>query len=45
MWIGKVCCYVIDACADTGDFERAAQWCDEVDAFARRWELRTLFAV
>ncbi len=45
LWIGKVCCYVIDACADTGDFERAAQWCDEVDAFARRWELRTLFAV
>ena len=45
MWIGKVCCFVIDACADTGDFERAAQWCDEVDAFARRWELRTLFAV
>lgn len=45
MWIGKVCCNMIAACEDVGDVERAAQWCDEVKDFARRWELRTLFNV
>lgn len=45
MWIGKVCCNLISACESAGDFERAAQWCDEVKEFARRWELRTLFNV
>jgi DNA-binding NarL/FixJ family response regulator len=40
-----VCCNLIAACEDAGDFDRAVQWCDEVKAFARRWELRTLFNV
>ena len=42
-WVAKVCCYLIAACERVGDVERATQWCDEVKAFAQRWELRTLF--
>ena len=43
MWIGKVCCNLISACERVGDVERATQWCEEVKAFARRWELQALF--
>ncbi|HYA09531.1 MAG TPA: hypothetical protein VEG24_08060, partial [Gaiellaceae bacterium] len=43
MWIGKVCCNLIAACERVGDVERATQWCEEVKAFARRWDLQALF--
>ena len=43
MWIGKVCCNLITGCERVGDVQRATQWCDEVKAFARRWQLQALF--
>jgi ATP/maltotriose-dependent transcriptional regulator MalT len=43
MWIGKVCCNLITGCERVGDVQRATQWCDEVKAFARRWQLHALF--
>ena len=45
MWIGKVCCFLIGACERANDFDRAVQWCEEVQAFCKRWELQTLFSV
>jgi ATP/maltotriose-dependent transcriptional regulator MalT len=45
MWVGKVCCFLIYACEGARDYDRAAQWCEEVSAFCRRWDLQPLFAV
>src|SRR5262245_50278119 len=42
MWVGKVCCNLIAACERVGDAERATG-CEEVQEYAQRWELRTLF--
>ncbi len=33
---GWTCCYLIHACEAVCDYERAAQWCREVDSFSRR---------
>jgi DNA-binding CsgD family transcriptional regulator len=43
--IGASCCYLIWACERVRDFDRAAQWCERVKEFCRRWRLRSLFAV
>ena len=45
MWMGKVCCFLIRACETVRDYERAAQWCDQVSEFCERWNLAPLFAV
>lgn len=42
--IGVSCCYLIGACERVRDFDRAAQWCERVKEFCRRWRLRSLFA-
>ena len=33
---GWTCCYLIHACEAVCDYERAAQWCRQVDSFSRR---------
>jgi DNA-binding CsgD family transcriptional regulator/uncharacterized protein HemY len=43
--IGVSCCYLVSACERVRDFDRAAQWCQHVKEFCRRWRIRSLFAV
>src|SRR5579883_1777408 len=43
--IGLACCYLIFACERVRDYARAAQWCDRVKQFCRRWRFTMLFAV
>lgn len=39
------CCYLISACEQVRDYERAAQWCDRVTQIAERWAYRLMFAL
>jgi LuxR family transcriptional regulator, maltose regulon positive regulatory protein len=34
------CCFLVSACTAVHDFERAAEWCDRIEAFARRYGSR-----
>lgn len=34
MWLGKICCWLIVACRETHDIERAAAWCERVERLA-----------
>jgi LuxR family maltose regulon positive regulatory protein len=46
LWqVGRTCCYMITACERVRDFDRASQWCQRMLEFARRWQIRDLFAV
>ena len=42
---GWTCCYLIGACERVRDFDRAAQWCREVEAFSRRLDIRFVTGV
>jgi LuxR family maltose regulon positive regulatory protein len=42
--ISSCCCYLIDACKQVRDFERAAQWCEHVKGFCEQWSDRLTFA-
>ena len=37
---GWTCCYMIYACERVRDYDRAAQWCGEVEEFSRRMHIR-----
>ena len=39
---GWTCCYLIYACERVRDYDRAAQWCQEVEQFAARRRIRFL---
>jgi LuxR family maltose regulon positive regulatory protein len=43
--IGLSCCYMIAACEQVRDYDRAAQWCPRLKVFSAKWGLRPLFAV
>jgi ATP/maltotriose-dependent transcriptional regulator MalT len=43
--MGLTCCYQIYACERVRDYARAAQWCDRVKEFCRRWRCSLLLAV
>ena len=43
--ISLTCCYLIFACERVRDYPRAAQWCERVKEFCRRWRCSFLFAV
>ncbi|HVX41713.1 MAG TPA: LuxR C-terminal-related transcriptional regulator [Gemmatimonadaceae bacterium] len=43
--VGVVCCWQIFACERVRDYDRAAQWCERVQEFTRRWQFRPLSAV
>jgi DNA-binding CsgD family transcriptional regulator len=45
MWSGKICCWLISACQDAHDLERAGEWCARVQDICERRELAPLFAV
>ncbi|HEY9014353.1 MAG TPA: hypothetical protein VIM84_04775, partial [Gemmatimonadales bacterium] len=42
--VGTACCYLIRACEQVHDYDRAAQWCERVREFSRRWNLNGLFS-
>ena len=41
--LAEAYCNLIMACASVGDWERATEWCELVDSFARRHETAPLF--
>jgi LuxR family maltose regulon positive regulatory protein len=43
--IGQTCCFMIEGCERVRDFDRAAQWCERVQEFCRRFGLGYLLAV
>jgi LuxR family maltose regulon positive regulatory protein len=43
--IGQTCCFMIDGCERVRDFDRAAQWCQRVEDFCRRFGLPYLLGV
>lgn len=45
MWVGKICCWLIGACQDTHDLDRAGDWCARVEDMCVRRDLAPLFAV
>jgi ATP/maltotriose-dependent transcriptional regulator MalT len=45
MWMGKICCWLINACQETHDLGRAADWCGRVEDICVQRELAPLFAV
>jgi LuxR family maltose regulon positive regulatory protein len=46
LWaVGRTCCYMITACENVRDFDRASQWYRRMLEFAKRWRIRDLFAV
>lgn len=45
MWTGKICCWLISACQDAHDLERAAQWCVRVQEICVERHLAPLFLV
>ena len=42
--VGTACCYLIRACEQVHDYDRAAQWCERVREFSRRWKFTHLFS-
>ena len=45
MWMGKICCWLINACQDAHDLDRAAEWCAHVQDICAERDLAPLFAV
>ena len=43
--IGSCCCNMIIACERSRDFDRAGQWCEQLEAFCRRTGQRPLLAL
>jgi DNA-binding CsgD family transcriptional regulator len=41
--VGDACCNMLSACDRAADFARAVQWCEVVDAFARRYNSIPIF--
>jgi ATP/maltotriose-dependent transcriptional regulator MalT len=44
VFIGVTCCYLIRACEQVRDYDRAAQWCERVREFCARWNYTSLFS-
>jgi DNA-binding CsgD family transcriptional regulator/tetratricopeptide (TPR) repeat protein len=43
--IGQTCCFLVHACQQVHDFDRAVQWCTQVKSFCQRWRVKTLFTI
>jgi LuxR family maltose regulon positive regulatory protein len=43
--IATICCYLIFACERVRDYDRAAQWCEKVEAISLRFDYRSMFPV
>jgi DNA-binding NarL/FixJ family response regulator len=44
LYVGVACCYLIRACEQVRDYDRAAQWCLRVREFCARWNYPALFS-
>lgn len=42
---GWALCHTVSACADVGDFGRAAQWCRALHSWSETWQARHFFGV
>jgi ATP/maltotriose-dependent transcriptional regulator MalT len=42
---GWALCHTVSACADVGDFGRAAQWCRSLHEYTERWAGRHFFGI
>jgi ATP/maltotriose-dependent transcriptional regulator MalT len=42
---GAACCFLMHACEQVRDYDRATQWAERVAEFSRRWSIRPLFAI
>src|ERR671920_126912 len=42
---GWALCHTVSACADVGDFARAAQWCRALQTWSAVWQARHFFGV
>lgn len=42
---GAACCFLMHACEQVRDLDRATQWADRVAEFSRRWRIRPLYAI
>jgi ATP/maltotriose-dependent transcriptional regulator MalT len=42
---GWALCHTVSACADVGDFGRAAQWCRALHSWSANWQARHFFGV
>lgn len=45
MWMGKIVCWLIIACQETADLNRAQEWCRRVEIICQRQHLDPLFTV
>ncbi|PRZ02920.1 regulatory LuxR family protein [Isoptericola sp. CG 20/1183] len=45
MWMGKICCWLIVACQEAHDLDRAREWCVRVEEMCARRDLAPLFLV
>jgi DNA-binding NarL/FixJ family response regulator len=43
--VGWACCYLIGACEEVRDYDRAGQWCARVGAFAERYGIAVMLGV
>ncbi|MCI0622063.1 MAG: hypothetical protein L0387_10410 [Acidobacteria bacterium] len=43
IWVA--CCYLVNACDQVRDYDRAAQWCAKVEEFCKRYRIRPMFAL
>ncbi|MGD9894577.1 MAG: LuxR C-terminal-related transcriptional regulator [Dehalococcoidia bacterium] len=43
--IGTIFCFLISACEQVGDYDRAVQWCATVTRVTARWSERLLFSL
>lgn len=41
-WYYFTCCCMIDACDRVRDFGRSLEWCDQLRAFAERWQVQAM---
>jgi ATP/maltotriose-dependent transcriptional regulator MalT len=42
---GAACCFLMHACEQVRDLDRASQWAQRVAQFSRRWRIRPLYAI
>ena len=42
---GWAFCHTVSACADVGDFDRAAQWCGALHSWSATWRARQFFGI
>ncbi len=42
---GWAFCHTVSACADVGDFDRAAQWCGALHTWSATWRARQFFGI